>query len=118
MRGDLAEIQLTGADSLCHALRILAGLHHGVADRPGGAHRQEGVCHQMVNDHVGQRHVHIIDAIDAQQTANRALHRDGGVLVDKALGVVRHLGSGGTRLIDQFKIQAEFAFHIVTSKIS
>ena len=109
--GNLAEIQLAGADSLCHALGILAGFHHSVADRPGGAHRQDGVGHQVVNDHVGHGDVHIVDAIDAQQTANRTLHRDGGMLIDKALGVVRHLSGRGTRLIDQLKIQAEFAFH-------
>ena len=65
----------------------------------------------MVNDHVGHGDVHIVDAIDAQQTANRTLHRDGGMLIDKALGVVRHLSGRGTCLIDQLKIQAEFAFH-------
>ena len=118
MSGDLAQIQLTAVHSLCHALGILAGLHHGVADAPCGAGGKQGVGHQVVNDHVGHGDIHIVDAIDTQQTANSALHRDGGVLVDKVLGVVRDLGGGGTGTVDQLKIQAEFAFHSLPSLIS
>ena len=65
----------------------------------------------MIHDHVGQGDIHVIDPINTQQTANSALHRDGGVLVNKVLPIVRHLGSGGPRQIAQLKNQAEFAFH-------
>jgi len=116
--GDLAQIQLAAADGIRHALGILTGLHHGVADGPRGAGGQQGVGHQVVDNHVGQRDIHIIDAINTQQTANSALHRDGGVLVNEVLGVVRHLGGGGTRLIDQLHIQAEFAFHTLNLSLT
>ena len=116
--GNLAQIQLAAADSVRHALGILTGLHHGVADGPRGADGQQGVGHQVIHDHVGQRDIHVIDPINTQQTANSALHRDGGVLVNKVLHIVRHLGSGGTRLIDQLKIQAEFAFHTLNLSLT
>ena len=69
----------------------------------------------MVHHHVGQGNVHIIDAVNAQQAANRALHGDRGVLVNEPLGVVCHMGSGLAGLVDQLHIQAEFAFHSITS---
>ena len=48
----------------------------------------------MINNDVGQRDVHVVDTVDAQQAADRALHRDGGVLVNEALGVCLLYTSG------------------------
>ena len=47
--------------------------------------------------------------------ADGALHGNRGMLVNKALHIRCHIGSGCTSLFDQIKIQAEFAFHIFTS---
>lgn len=38
MGGDLAQVQLAAVHGICHALGILAGLHHSVADSPRGTH--------------------------------------------------------------------------------
>ncbi len=113
--GQFGQVQLAAVNGLCHALGILAGFQNGVADDPGGTQGQQGVFHQVVHHHVGHGHVHLVDAVDPQQTADGALHRDGGVLVDEALDVGCHVGSGLAGLVDQFKIQAEFAFHRFTS---
>ena len=99
--GNLGQVQLTLVDGLSHGLGILAGFEHGVADGPRRAHRQEGRCHHVVHHHVGQGDVHLVDAVDAQQAANRALHGDRGVLVNEPLGVVCHMGSGLAGLVDQ-----------------
>ena len=111
--GNLGQIQLTPVDGLSHGLGIHTGFDHGVADGPRRANGEEGRGHHVINNDVGQRDVHVVDTVDAQQAADRALHRDGGVLVNEALGVVRHIRGGGTGLIDQIKIQAEFAFHSI-----
>ena len=42
-----------------------------------------------------------IDAVNAQQAANRALHGDRGMLVNEPLGVVCHMGGGLAGLVDQ-----------------
>ena len=102
MGGDLAQIQLAAVDSLCHALGIETGLQHGVTDGPCRAHGQHANGQQVIHQHVGHGDVHLIDAIDAQQTANGTLHRHGGVLIDKVLGILSHALGRGTSLFDQF----------------
>lgn len=115
MGGELGKIQLAAVHSLSHTLGILTGLHHSVTDGPSGAGGQQRSRQQMVHQHVGHGDVHLIHAVDAQQTADGALHGNRGMLINKALHIRCHIGSGCTSLFDQIKIQAEFAFHIFTS---
>ena len=69
----------------------------------------------MVHQHVGHGDIHLVHAVNSQQAADGTLHGDRGMLIDKDLCIRCHFGSGCTGFLDQFKIQAEFAFHIYTS---
>ena len=111
MSGQLAQVDLTIVYFFCDRLGIQAGFHHGVADVPGSTHGQQAVGHQMVDDHVGHGDIHLIDAIDAQQTAHGTLCGHGGMLIDETLHIRRYVSGGCTGLINEFKIKSQFAFH-------
>ena len=113
--GHLAQVQLTNADLFRHFLGIAAQLCHGVADVEGSAAGQNTLFLQVIHHDVGQGSVHIIDTVDAQQAADGTLHGNRGVVVDKGLHIVGHLGGAGAGLGHQVHIQIQFGFHIISS---
>ena len=108
--GQAGQVQLAGGDVLGDGLGVLAGLHHGVADPERGALGQRALVHQVLHHHVGQGHVGAVHAVDAQQAADGTLHGGGGALVDKALGLIGHVGGVGAGLLHQLKIKVQLGF--------
>ena len=111
MGGQLAHVKLAAVYCLRNALRVKPGFHHCVANVPCRAYGQYGIGHKMVHHHVGHGNVHLVHAVYTQQAANRALHGDRGVLVDKILRILGYVRRGLAGPIDQFAIQIEFALH-------
>ena len=111
MNGNLTQVQLIAADPLSCFLGVDAVLCHGVADIEGSTTGEDALLQKMIHHDVGQRCVHIVDAVDAQQAAHRTLNSDGGMVVDEALHIVSDLGSAGPGTGHQLHIQIQFGFH-------
>ena len=111
VHGDLGQVDFAGSDLLGNSLRINAVLSHSITDIESGAAGQNAFFKQMVNNNVGQGHVDIIHAVDAEQAANRPLDSNGSMSVDELLDVISDLGSAGTSLLDQLHVQIQSRFH-------
>ena len=108
--GNGGQVQRTVGHVLGNGLGILAGLHHGVADPEGSALGQAALFQQVLHHHVGQGHFAGVHTVDAQQTADGALHGHGGAAVDETLGVVSHPGGVCPGLLHQLKIKIQLGF--------
>ena len=110
---ELGQVDLALVDRLGDGLRILACLSDGVADVIRSAAGEHAALNQVIHHHVGQRDVHLVHAVDAEQAADRALNGNGRVYVDEALGVGCNVRRACPRLIDEFTVQVQFALHCI-----
>ena len=114
--GDLRQVIRTFGHRFGNLLRGLAGSHHRISHvkhhaLPQYAGRLEGIDH-----HIGKRDLVFIDAVDAQQAADGALHGNRGVAVGERLHVFGNRPRQGTRPVHLPLVQSKFTFiHIVVS---
>ena len=87
----LGDIELAGSHLLSDLLWLQASLNHSVGDEEKDTFIQHAFLFQSVNHHVRQRHLVLIHAVDAHQTAQSTLHSDGGVLFNEFLHLVGNL---------------------------
>ena len=88
MQRQRGDVQLVVGDALGDGLRGQAGLQNGVAHEVEHALAEHTGLMQRIDHPVGQRNLVLVDSVDADQTAQRALHRDGRVAVHKLLDLV------------------------------
>ena len=84
---DLGDVELTSRHFLCNLLWLQPRLDHGIGDEEEGALAEYTFILQGFHHDIGQRHLILVDAIDAHQSAERALHGHRRVLFHKLLNV-------------------------------
>ena len=83
------EVKLSCRHFLGDLLRREACGDYGVAYEIQNAAPEQPLVLYVCHEHVGQRNGVLVDAVDAEQTAECAFHRYGGVLVYKLLDITR-----------------------------
>ena len=110
MHRQLGDVQRTGADGLGNLLRALAGLHHGIAHIEHHTLAEHTLALQLFHHHVGHRHIVGVDAVDAQEAAQGALHSHGGVVFHEILHLSGNVSCHRTRVLNFRKIKSYFTF--------
>ena len=98
------DVQFIGSDLFGNLLRVETGLDHGIGDKEQRALAQDTLILQCLNHDVGQRHIVVINAIDAHQAAQRALNSHRRVLLDKGLHILGNALGQSSGILNFFKI--------------
>ena len=101
---DLGQVQFAFCHELCYLLRFLACCYHCVGDEEEHAFAEYASVFQSIDDDIWQRHLIIVDAVDADETTQSTFYGDGCILFHKTLYIVGDVFRQLTSLSYFFKI--------------
>ena len=113
----LCDVQFASNDGFGNLLRGLASFEDGVAHEEADALTKNTFTLELVNNHIGQGHLVLVNAINAEETADGTFDSHGGVAFHKILHLTGNFLCHTTCMLNFFKIETYFTFSHISHYI-